>query len=202
MDNQRGFTVWFTGLPCSGKKTLAALLAQGLRERGLSRIEVLTSADVREHVSSDPNLGGESSDADTGYLAFVCKVLSRNDVVAVAAAVSPSRKLREHARKLVGRFVEVFVDCPVGTCIERDRAGRYQEALSGAMRNFIGVSAPYEPPTDPEVVCKTSEEPPEASVQKIIASLERLQYVCPDAAGYSADEEERVRGRLEGLGYL
>jgi len=203
MEGQAGFTVWFTGLHRSGKKTLARLVAQALHERGVSRIELLDAAEVRRQIVTGFEFGTEHFDAGTEYLAYLCSVLMRNGVVALVTAVSPERELREFARRMTGRFVEVFVDCPIRTCIERDADGLYEKALNGALKNVVGVTAPYEPPTAPDVVCKTVDEPPEVSVQRVLTGLERLGYVPPAAArGYSAEEEALVRGRLESLGYL
>jgi len=202
MESQTGFTVWFTGLPCAGKRTLANLLARKLRDQGVSRVEVLDSSEVCRRLGGKPGSTREDQDTDARRIAFVCSLLSRNGVVAVAAAVSPRREIREGVRKMMPRFVEVFVDCPLNVCIERDVEGLYQRALAGEVHGFTGVSDTYEPPDNPEVICKTSEELPEVSVSRIVAALERLQYVAPSVAAYSAEEEELIRKRLEGLGYL
>ena len=196
MEYQTGFTVWLTGLPSAGKTTLANLLARHLRDRGEGKVEVLAGSDTEQH------LGSEEEEKETAVrrMAFVCDLLSRNGVIAVAASVSPDRETREYARQMIGRFVEIFVDCPPEVCVER-----YAEVPNpgaGGRIGPLGGVCRYEPPLNPDAVCKTSEEPPEDSVKKIVAALERLQYLPPVAAAYSAQEEEQVRKRLEGLGYL
>jgi len=202
MESQTGFTVWLTGLHCSGKKTLAKLLADALHERGLTHVEFLDAVDVRRQIAAGHEFGAGHLDAETEYLAYICSVLMRNGVIPLVTAVSPNRERREFARRMTGRFVEVFVDCPIRICIERDTQGLYEKALNGTLKKVVGVSKPYEPPTAPDVVCKTSEEPAEVSVQRIVNSLERLQFIPPPAEAYSAEEEALVRDRLEGLGYL
>jgi adenylyl-sulfate kinase len=157
-----GFTVWFTGLPSSGKSTLAAAVAQRLRTRGLS-VEVLDGDEVRARLGG--RLGFSKED--------------RDGVVAIAAAISPYRAVRDEARAEIGRFVEVFVDCPLNVCMRRDVKGLYQKALAGEIPQFTGVSDPYEPPLAPEVVVRTHEETVDESTQKILHALVMLGYV-PD----------------------
>jgi len=186
----------------TGKTTLANLLARKLRDQGAQRIEVLDGPEIRQHLSGEAGSPGEGRRAEIRRIAFVCSLLSRNGVIALVAAVSPYREMREAARRMAPRFVEVFVDCPLEVCIRRDVEGVYRGASNGGTGAAIGGPDAYEPPRDPEVVCKTSEESPEASVDKIIAALQRLQYITAPLAAYSAEEEELIRERLEGLGYL
>ena len=197
-----GFTVWFTGLSGAGKSTLADLLARRLRERGIGGIEILDGDVVRQNLSKGLGFSREDRDTNIRRIAFVCQLLSRNGAIAIAAAISPYRQTRDDARKMIGRFVEVHVDCPVEECIKRDVKGLYRKAISGEIPNFTGVSDPYEPPANAEVICKTSWETPDESVRKIISALERLQYIPPGASVYSAEEEEQVTRKLERLGYL
>ena len=174
-----GFTVWFTGLSGSGKSTITHLLEAELRNRG-HRVEVLDGDVVRTHLSK--GLGFSKEDRDTNILriGWVCEVLSRNDVVAIAAAISPYRDIRDQIRANVGRFVEVYVEAPLEVLADRDVKGLYRKAMAGEIKNFTGVDDPYEEPLDPEVVCYSDgRETPEESAAKVLAKLEDLGYSTP-----------------------
>jgi adenylyl-sulfate kinase len=206
-----GFTVWFTGLSGAGKSTISALVEQELRERG-HKVEVLDGDVVRTHLSKGLGFSKEDRDTNIRRIGWVCEVLTRNDVVAIAAAISPYREIRDEVRANIGRFVEVYVECSIEHLAERDVKGLYKKALAGELTNFTGVSDPYEPPLNPEVVCHSDgRETPEQSAAKVIARLESLGYVerrAPVAVAGSADsaytdeEEDEVTERLRDLGYL
>lgn len=166
-----GFAVWFTGLPSSGKSTLAALLRDALRSRGLT-VELLDGDEVRTELTRGLGFSREDRDENIRRIAWVAKVLTRNRVVAITAAISPYRAARERARAEIGRFVEVYVDCPLPVCMQRDVKGLYARAQRGEIAQFTGVSDPYEPPLRPEVVVHTDRESPEESRDRIIAALE------------------------------
>ncbi len=172
-----GVTVWFTGLPSSGKSTLAAALGEELRARG-RRVEVLDGDEVRTVLTRGLGFSREDRDENIRRIAWVAKVLTRHGVVAVTAAISPYRQAREAARREIGRFVEVYVDCPLDVCVARDVKGLYARALRGEIEHFTGVSDPYEPPVDPEVVVPTDRETPEESVGRIIAHLEARGWLA------------------------
>jgi adenylylsulfate kinase len=174
-----GFTVWFTGLSGSGKSTITHLLEAALRERG-HKVEVLDGDVVRTHLSK--GLGFSKEDRDTNILriGWVCEVLSRNDVVAIAAAISPYRDIRDQVRANVGRFVEVYVEAPLKVLADRDVKGLYRKAMAGEIKGFTGVDDPYEAPLNPEVVCYSDgRETPEESAAKVLAKLEELGYTAP-----------------------
>lgn len=171
-----GFTIWFTGLSGAGKTTLANLLETELRARG-KKVEVLDGDVVRTHLSKGLGFSKEDRDTNIRRIGWVCQVLTRNDVVAISAAISPYRSVRDEVREMVGRFVEVFVDVPLEVAIERDVKGLYKKALAGEIKQFTGVSDPYEAPADPEVVVDSATETPQASAAKILAKLEELGYV-------------------------
>ena len=177
LNHQQGCTVWFTGLSGAGKSTLANLIENELRSRGL-RVEVLDGDVIRTHLSK--GLGFSKADRDTNIrrIGWVCEVLSRNGVVAIAAAISPYREIRDEVRGKIGRFVEVYVTAPIDVLAERDVKGLYKKALAGEIKNFTGVDDPYEPPLNPEVVCHTDgRETPEESAAKVLRKLEELGYV-------------------------
>ena len=171
-----GFTLWFTGLSGAGKSTISTLVEQELRRRG-HRVELLDGDVVRTNLSKGLGFSKEDRDENVRRIGFVCQLLSRNGVAAIAAFISPYREIRDELRAKIGRFVEVYVECPLDTLIERDVKGLYKRALAGEIANFTGVSDPYEPPVNPEVVVRTSDETPEQSVATIMERLEGLGYV-------------------------
>jgi len=199
---ERGFTIWFTGLSCSGKTTVSQGVAEELRKRGL-KIEVLDGDVVRTNLSKGLGFSKEDRDTNIKRIGFVCNLLSRNGVVAIGAAISPYRATRDYNRKEIGDFVEVYCNSPLDVCIKRDVKGLYKKALAGEIANYTGVSDPYEEPLNPEVVLETDKETKEESVRKVITKLEELRYIQPAAATqYSEEEEEKVKNRLTDLGYL
>lgn len=172
-----GFTLWFTGLSGAGKSTIAGIVAERLREQG-ERVEVLDGDEVRENLSR--GLGFSRADRDTNIrrIGWVAKLLTRNGVVAITAAISPYRDVRDEVRQGIGRFVEVHVSTPLGVCIERDVKGLYQKALAGEIKQFTGVSDPYEEPLHPEIQISTTGESPEASADRVLAYLAAHGYLA------------------------
>jgi adenylyl-sulfate kinase len=172
-----GFTVWFTGLSGAGKTTISRLVEKELCARG-HKVEVLDGDVVRENLSKGLGFSKEDRDTNIRRIGFVCELLTRNDVVAMAAAISPYRSIRDENRTRVGgRFVEVYCQCPIEVLAERDVKGLYKKALRGEIKNFTGVDDPYEAPVKPEVVIESDKETPEQSAMKVIAKLEELGYV-------------------------
>ena len=198
----KGFTLWFTGLSGAGKSTLAERVRDILLERGV-KVEVLDGDEVRTNLSKGLGFSKEDRDTNIRRIGWVCNLLTRNDVVAIAAAISPYRQIRDENRALIGRFVEVYCKCDIDTLKGRDPKGLYEKALRGEIKNFTGVDDPYESPEKAEVVIDTSCESIDDSVRKIIATLEQLSYIpAGDARGYSEDEEETIKQRLRDLGYI
>jgi len=175
---EHGFALWFTGLPSSGKTTIARLIEHALRARGL-RVEVLDGDEVRQHLSPQLGFSREERDMHIRRIAYVAKLLVRNGVIAIVAAISPYRETRQYARDVIGRFVEVYVNCPVEVCIERDVKGLYKKALRGEITNFTGISDPYEEPLAPELVIHSHRETPAESARRVIARLIELGYLRP-----------------------
>ncbi len=176
--NDCGFTVWFTGLSGAGKTTIAGRLEQALRAQD-RRAELLDGDVVRTHISKGLGFSKEDRDTNIRRIGFVCKLLSRNGVAAIAAAVSPYREIRDEVRAEIANFVEVYVKCPLDVLLERDVKGLYAKALRGEIANFTGVSDPYEEPLNPEEVLQTDQETEEESLAKVIAKLEELGLLAP-----------------------
>ncbi len=172
----KGFTIWFTGLSGAGKSTLANLIAEDLRARGM-KVEILDGDVVRTHLSKGLGFSKEDRDTNIRRIGWVCEVLSRNGVVAIAAAISPYREIRDELRGKIQNFVEVYVEAPIEVLAERDVKGLYKKALAGEIKNFTGVSDPYEPPLNPEIVCNSAAETVEQSRAKILSRLAELGYL-------------------------
>lgn len=160
----KGATIWMTGLSGSGKSTVANMLAKRLRAVG-ARVEILDGDVVRTNLSKGLGFSKEDRDTNIRRIGFVCNLLSRNGVFAIAAAISPYRAIRDEVRAAAGDFVEVFADCPLDTLVERDAKGLYKKALAGEIKNFTGVSDPYEPPESPEVRVDSSRQTAEQSTE-------------------------------------
>lgn len=180
MSGNRGFTLWLTGLSGAGKTTLAELLSTNMSARGIG-VEVLDGDEVRTNLSRGLGFSKEDRDTNIRRIGYVCRLLSRNGVVTVAAAISPYRAAREEVRRAIEgegvEFVEVFVRCPIAVLAERDVKGLYQKALAGEIEDFTGVSDPYEEPLTPDIVVETDRESADFSASKIIRLLERRALI-------------------------
>jgi adenylyl-sulfate kinase len=202
---QKGFTLWFTGLSGAGKTTLADLVYHELKHKRGLKVEKLDGDVVRTNLSKGLGFSKEDRDINIRRIGFVCDLLTRNDVIAIASAISPYRCVRDENRALVGsdKFVEVYCEVPIDVAIERDVKGLYKKALSGEIKNFTGISDPYEPPVNPEVAINSGTEPVDESFARIISYLEESGLIEPgDETGYTKEEEEAVSAHLEALGYL
>ncbi len=172
----QGVTVWLTGLPSSGKSTIARLLERGFRKEGL-KVELLDGDVVRTQLTKGLGFSREDRDLNVKRIGFVCHLLTRNGVIALASVVSPYREARDANRRMIGNFVEVYVKASAKACETRDVKGLYQKAKAGEIRGFTGVDDPYEEPLHPEVVCETESETPEQSADKVIQCLRSLGYL-------------------------
>jgi adenylylsulfate kinase len=174
--DEKGFTLWFTGLPCSGKSAVADRVAEILKRQGL-RVERLDGDIVRQSLTRDLGFSKEDRNENIHRVTFVAKLLTRNGVAVLTSFISPYREIRAHARQEIGNFVEVYVRCPLDVCMERDIKGMYTKALKGEIKEFTGISDPYEEPLNPEIVLETDKESLEESANKVLKRLKELDYL-------------------------
>jgi adenylylsulfate kinase len=167
-------TLWFTGLSGAGKSTLALRVAGELIQRGL-RVEVLDGDAIRQNLSTGLGYSREDRNTNIRRIGFVSRLLSRNGVICIVAAISPYREMREQVRHEHANipFVEIFVDCPLSVLIERDVKGLYEKALRGEISHFTGISDPYEAPESCEIVVRTDQQTVDESVARILDWLIR-----------------------------
>jgi len=178
----RGFTLWLTGLSGAGKSTLATAVADELRRGGV-RVETLDGDEVRQNLSKGLGFSREDRDTNIRRIGYVAKLLTRNGVVVISAAISPYRAVRNDVRREIGAFVEVHVKASLEECVRRDTKGLYARALAGEIAQFTGVSDPYEEPLAPELVIDTEREDVATSATRVIDRLLELDYLRsgPDA---------------------
>ena len=190
--NSSGFTIWLTGLPCSGKSTIARNLARRLLRRG-RRVEVLDGDLVRQSLSYGLGFSREDRDRNIQRVAFVANLLARNDVIVIVAVVSPYRAARAEARRATHGFFEVHVDCPLVECERRDVKGMYKRARAGELRGFTGVDDPYEVPLEPELSLSTNLQSSDESAARVESALVEAQLLSDDDPdlGESAELEQR-----------
>jgi adenylylsulfate kinase len=201
---QKGFTLWFTGLPSSGKSAVADRVAEILKEKGLKverldgdivrksltrdlgfskedreglKVERLDGDIVRKSLTRDLGFSKEDRNENIRRVTFVAKLLTRNGVAVLTSFISPYREIRAQSREEIGKFIEVYVKCPLEVCIERDVRGMYKKALKGEIKEFTGVSDPYEEPLNPEILLDTGKETLEESAEKVIQNLNDLGYL-------------------------
>ena len=174
---QQGFTIWFTGLSGAGKTTLCDRVVELLDTEYGRSVEVLDGDVVRTHLSKGLGFSKEDRDTNIRRIAFVAQLLTRNGAGVIAAAISPYRETRDYARREIKNFVEVFVECPLEVCIERDVKGLYKKALAGEIKQFTGVSDPYEEPLNPEVTIRSDKVSVDDGARQIIHKLVDLGYV-------------------------
>jgi len=172
----RGFTVWLTGLPGSGKTTIAQKLLRELKARKL-KVELFDGDEVRRNLSKGLGFSKEDRDTHNKRIIYVCKLLTRNGVNAIVSLISPYKSTRAYARENLPNFVEVYLNCSVKECIKRDPKGLYKKALAGEITNMTGIQDPYEEPLTPEVLLDTEHDPSSRNVVKIIRKLESLGYI-------------------------
>jgi adenylylsulfate kinase len=172
----RAFTIWFTGLSGAGKSTLARALGSYLESLALP-FELLDGDELRHELCRDLGFSKQDRDENVRRIACVAKLLNRHEVIAVVAAIAPYRDARLKAREMCGRFVEVFIDCPLKTLIDRDTKGLYHRALTGDLEHFSGVSDPYERPEEPDVYINSASQSQEESIAVVLTRLSELQLL-------------------------
>lgn len=173
---QKGFTLWLTGLSGSGKTTIARILAEKMKSLDLN-VELLDGDAIRNKLS--PGLGYSKADRllNIKRVAFLAKLLTRNNVIVIASLISPYHDIRSYCREEIGNYIEVFVKCPLEVLIKRDPKGLYAKALAGDIDNFTGISDPYEEPLNPDIIVETDREAPEQSAAKILHWLKQKNYI-------------------------
>jgi adenylylsulfate kinase len=200
----KGTFLWFTGVPASGKSTIGKAVEKALRERGIL-VENMDADEIRANLSPDLGFTAKDRDTNTKRLAFMGKMLTRNGVCTIVAAVSPLRAHRDRARAMVDRFIEVHVKASLDTCKKRDPKGLYKRAERGEIADIAGWHMPYEEPEKAEVVCETDTEDIASCVNKVLLTMETLGYI-PKGQGTtqtaSTEDEEKIKERLRGLGYI
>lgn len=174
----RGFVIWLTGLPGSGKTTIGRILQTKLKERGL-KVELFDGDEVRKQLSPDLGFTKQDRELHAKRVAYLSKLLARNGIIAIVSLISPYRSFRAFARQEIGNFVEVYVRCSLETCMKRDPKGLYKKALRGEIKDLTGVQDPYEEPVNPEVVVDSELQDPEHGAEKILCTLRDLGYL-PD----------------------
>ncbi|NER35469.1 MAG: adenylyl-sulfate kinase [Oscillatoria sp. SIO1A7] len=173
---QRGVTVWFTGLSGAGKTTISRKVGEILKSQGY-KLEILDGDIVRQNLTKGLGFSKEDRDENIRRIGFVSHILTRNGVIVLVSAISPYREIREEVRQRIGDFLQVYVNAPVEVCEERDVKGLYKKARSGEIKQFTGISDPYEDPQQPDVECRTDLETEEESVAKVLDKLVAAGYI-------------------------
>lgn len=181
MTDHKGFVLWFTGLSGSGKSTLSRMIEGELRKRGC-KLEVLDGDEVRENLSKGLGFSKEDRDTNIRRIGYVAKLLARNGTIAITAAISPYAEVRDQCRSMNRHFVEVYADCSIEELTRRDVKGLYAKALSGEIKNFTGISDPYEAPENAEITINSETQSEEESLVIIMSYLEGQGYVPAVAA--------------------
>ena len=193
------FVLWFTGVPASGKSTIAKEVEKMLQKRGIP-IENLDADEIRKNLSPDLGYTEKDRDINTKRLAFLGSLLEKHGVSAIVAAVSSLQRFRDRAREMSRNFLEIYVTCPVEVCMERDPKGLYARGKRGEVNDIAGLHQPYEVPVSPEVICESDKETVEECAMRVILKLEEMGLLPPE--NYTFEDEEVIKERLRSLGYL
>jgi adenylylsulfate kinase len=176
MKVEKGFVLWFTGLPGAGKTTIAKIIEPKLKAMG-ARVQILDGDEIRGWLSPLEGYSREDRERHLKRVAHIAELLSRNDVVVICSLVSPYRSSRDYARKVIPNFVEAFVRVTLNTAMERDPKGLYKKAKEGQIKNMTGLQDAYEEPPSPEMTVETENHTKEESAEFVLAELKRLGYI-------------------------
>lgn len=192
---QKGFTIWVTGLPFTGKKDTARVLAKRLRMLGY-KTEVLVGGQIRRKYDKKLGFTKEEISKNVRRIAFECKLLSENDVIAIAVTISPYRELREECRALLANFVEVYHRCPLEVLKKRDKKGLFKKAEEGRLQNVAGISIPYEESAHPEITIEADREDALDATNKILSKLLELGFLKEEDRSVLLEQEEKEIRRI------
>jgi adenylyl-sulfate kinase len=196
------FTVWFTGLPGSGKHTLAEMLHRELASRGI-RSEIIRGREMRKIISEGLGFSRQDREKNIRRMGEVCRLLTKNGVVAIAVAIAPIREARDRNRDKLEAYLEVYCKCSREELRKRDKYQLYSRAEAGEIKHVAGVDDPYEEPLKPEIVIQTDKESPEEGLKRILMTLELLGHISKAwVSPYTPAEEELIRRHLKDMGYL
>ena len=188
---QKGFTVWFTGLPYSGKKQLAGMLSAKLQSIGIKN-KILDGGTIRREFDENLGYSKEAVHKNIRRICFECQMLTNNDVAAIAVTISPYSELRRECREKIDAFIEVYCSCPIEILKERDTNQLYKKAERGEISDVAGISAPYEEPKNPDVIFASDRETPEQGLNKILYFLIKKKYIEESPKKVLTDEEEEI----------
>jgi adenylylsulfate kinase len=174
----KGFTLWFTGIACSGKSVLADAVAEDLKGRGM-KVERLDGDIVRKGLTRDLGFSDEDRRMNIERVTFVAKLLTRNGVAVLASFISPFNDIREYSRKEIGTYILVYVKCPIDVCEQRDVKGMYAKARAGEIKQFTGIDSPFEEPNGADIIVETDRQTIEESKNVILDALSKMGYL-PD----------------------
>lgn len=197
----KGFTIWFTGLPCAGKTSISIELEKKLSAVGY-RVERLDGDNIRQHLTKDLGFTPEDRNTNIERVAYVAKLLSRNGVITVCAFIAPSEYQRNHARETIDNYIEAFVDTPLDVCKQRDVKGMYKKAEQGKIDNFTGISAPYEKPENPDITLDTVNKSASKSAEEVIQYLRSNGWIDSNGDTLTDEEQGMMEQRLKDLGYM
>lgn len=197
----KGFTIWFTGLPCAGKTSISIELEKKLSAVGY-RVERLDGDNIRQHLTKDLGFTPEDRNTNIERVAYVAKLLSRNGVITLCAFIAPSEYQRNHARETIDNYIEAFVDTPLDVCKQRDVKGMYKKAEQGKIDNFTGISAPYEKPENPDITLDTVNKSASKSAEEVIQYLRSNGWIDSNGDTLTDEEQGMMEQRLKDLGYM
>jgi adenylylsulfate kinase len=197
---KKAFSILITGLPASGKTAIAKHLESILTKKSL-KVEVLDGDEIRESLSSDLGFTREDRITHSKRIAYIAKVLNKNEVIVLISIIAPFKEMRNILQSEIVDLVEVFLKCPLKVCEQRDTKSNYAKARSGEIPNFTGVSSEYEEPENPDFICNTEENSPRKCAELILNKLISLNLIQPDSI-YTPEEEKQIENQLKDLGYF